>query len=546
MRLKTLVIKHGDGTIIREIVFGTGLNIVVDETIDDDIRKITISKLIDYCLGAKKQIIWKDEVNKDFLVQMNVYVVLTLVSSDTEHVLERNFRFNKESDIRVDGKKVKLGEYETILAKMILPNHLSHKPPFRRVIAHNIRHDDTRESNNLRLLGDNVTRPEYEALFLYLLGLECNEAYDKQTIEQELNDEVNFCKKLEQGHTLSEYKTTLSYTQSEIQELQKLKELLGFNEDLEKDLQSLNEIKAEIGRVSSELTRQNLKLQIINESLASLDANMESIDTNNVRHLYQEAKEHVSDITTSFDELLQYHNHITHHKKEYIQGELPQVNNKIQELKDRLDELRLLEDAFFRRITKKNSLEELERVVSLLQVHSSKRDELEALINQIIKSQNSIKEHEDRLKDIHAHLYSKEFHARLQERIDSFNTFFQRVSDELYGEAYSLSFQISEDKNGKRSYEFNVFNANANTFDKQGEILCFDLAYQLFKREYQIEGLDFQLNDKRKLMLGSQLTTIAKYVRKNHIQLVVSVPKDKLPTDIERYSKVILTPSQDV
>ncbi len=80
---------------------------------------------------------------------------------------------------------------------------------------------------------------------------------------------------------------------------------------------------------------------------------------------------------------------------------------------------------------------------------------------------------------------------------------------------------------------------------KQGEVLCFDLAYQLLKREYQIEGLDFLLNDKKELMHGNQLMTMAKYVQKNHIQLVVSVLKDKLPVGIERYGKVVLTLGQD-
>ena len=88
MQLKTLVIKQGDGTIIREIIFGTGLNLIVDETLPNNqkatgnnVGKTTVLKLIDYCLGGKKQIIWQDGENKgheikevkDFLVEKNVY-----------------------------------------------------------------------------------------------------------------------------------------------------------------------------------------------------------------------------------------------------------------------------------------------------------------------------------------------------------------------------------------------------------------------------------------------------------------------------------------
>ncbi len=481
MQLKTLVIKQGDGTIIREIIFGTGLNLIVDETLPNNqkatgnnVGKTTVLKLIDYCFGGKKQIIWQDGENKgheikevkDFLVEKDVYVVLTIVSGGTEHVLERNFRSNRDSVLRVDGKKVKMSEYDSVLTKMILPNHLNSKPSFRQIIAHNIRYEDERVSNTLKFLSEFATKSEYEALFLYMLGLEYEETDDKQEIERELNDEVKYCKKLEQGHTLNEYKTMLSFTESEIHNLQKQKELLGLNENFENDLQSLNQVKAEIGRISTELTRLNLKVQLINESIASLETSMISIDTNAVRYLYQEVMANVSGITTSFEKLIQYHNHMAQHKKEYVGAELPQINQRIQELRDKLDDLLVQEDELSRRIAKGNSLEELEKIISLLQVHSSKRGEYEALIDQIAQSQKTIKEYEDRLKNIHDHLYSEEYQARLQERIDSFNVFFQSVSNELYGEAYSLSFRLSEDKNGKRSYEFNAFNANSSSGKK--------------------------------------------------------------------------------
>ena len=67
---------------------------------------------------------------------------------------------------------------------------------------------------------------------------------------------------------------------------------------------------------------------------------------------------------------------------------------------------------------------------------------------------------------------------------------------------------------------------------KQGEILCFDLAYLLFADEEQLPCLHFLLNDKKELMHDNQLVKVAEFVQSQNIQLVISILKDKLPTTV--------------
>lgn len=52
---------------------------------------------------------------------------------------------------------------------------------------------------------------------------------------------------------------------------------------------------------------------------------------------------------------------------------------------------------------------------------------------------------------------------------------------------------------------------------KQGEILCFDLAYILFADEENILCLHFLLNDKKELMHDNQLCKVAEFVRDKNI-----------------------------
>jgi len=80
---------------------------------------------------------------------------------------------------------------------------------------------------------------------------------------------------------------------------------------------------------------------------------------------------------------------------------------------------------------------------------------------------------------------------------------------------------------------------------KQGEILCFDLAYTLFANEENIPCLHFLLNDKKELMHDNQLIKVADYVRDNNIQLVLSILKDKLPPQSLNMAHVAVELSQD-
>ena len=80
---------------------------------------------------------------------------------------------------------------------------------------------------------------------------------------------------------------------------------------------------------------------------------------------------------------------------------------------------------------------------------------------------------------------------------------------------------------------------------KQGEILCFDLAYILFADSEKIPCLHFLLNDKKELMHDNQLLKVADFVKKNDIQLVISILKDKLPEELVDKSNIVVELSQN-
>lgn len=126
MFLKSLLIEKGIET-IRNIEFHSGLNLIVDETPNNDakatgnnIGKTTVLKLIDFCLGAKQSIIYSDtetkkeeyELVKEFLQDNNIIITLTLVEdlkdeNSKKVTVVRNFLTGKNAVRLINGEHIK-------------------------------------------------------------------------------------------------------------------------------------------------------------------------------------------------------------------------------------------------------------------------------------------------------------------------------------------------------------------------------------------------------------------------------------------------------
>lgn len=116
----------------------------------------------------------------------------------------------------------------------------------------------------------------------------------------------------------------------------------------------------------------------------------------------------------------------------------------------------------------------------------------------------------------------------------------------MYGEKYALKYEKETNKKtNKPVYKFSAFNLNMSSGKKQGEILCFDLAYILFADEEEMSALHFLLNDKKELMHDNQLIKVEEFVTNNNIQLVVSMLRDKLPEGLLQNAHIVVELSQN-
>lgn len=551
--------------IIREIEFKAGLNLIIDNTAIEDskltgnnVGKTTVLKLIDFCLGAKPNIIYTDIENtkdiyaivKNFLNDEEIIISLVLINdinnpNSKRLEISRNFLSRKKTIRKINGKTILDKEFEQELEKQIMPNKHIEKPTFRQIISHNIRYKDDSINKTLKTLDKFTTDVEYETLYLYLLGCTFDGGAKKQSLTAKINQEILFRERLEKSQTKTAYEIALGMLEDEIDMLNEKKSSFNLNESLEQDLEQLNFVKYNINKVSSIISKLEIRKNLIEESQKELNESISSIDLQQLRILYSEVTLNIDGVQKTFEDLVKYHNDMVLEKVKFISQDLPNLIQKIDENKKELTSLLLEEKSLSKKISKGDSFEELEKIIAEINEKYRMKGEYESIISQLNEVDENIKELHEQIDHIDSHLFSDEFETSLKMQIKKFNKFFSNISQELYGEKYALKYDKIINKKGQQVYKFNAFNANMSSGKKQGEILCFDLAYILFADEENIPCLHFLLNDKKELMHDNQLIKVAQYVQEKNIQLVISILKDKLPNTVLDKAHIAVELSQD-
>jgi uncharacterized protein YydD (DUF2326 family) len=566
MFLKSLHIANDSG-VIRNIKFHSGMNLIVDETPSDGTRttgnnvgKTTVLMLIDFCLGSSAKGIYTDPENKknenavvkQFLISTKALITLTLTQDldsplSEELVIERNFLSRKQLIRRINGAQRTEEEFEEFLTEYLFPSHYGKKPTFPQIISHNIRYKELSVTNTLRTLNQYTRDDEYESLYLFLLGCDFDRGDSKQRLLTQIRTESAFKSRLEGTQTRSAYEASLSLILLEIEQLDQKKATLKINPDFESDLSRLDEVKFEINQKTSQLSRLKMRKSLTEEAVLEVSSSHARIDTQQLKELYKDVSERVSGVQKTFEELVVFHNAMVEEKARFISKDIPQLNANIAQCESEIAALLLEELKLTQVVAKSGSFAELEAVIVENNEKYRQRGEFETIIAQISDVEGVLEGLNKSLADIDEELFSNEFEAAIQAQLNKFNRHFSTISQELYGEQYALKVDRVTARNGQRVYKFSSFNTNFSSGKKQGEISCFDIAYNLFADEEGIPCLHFLLNDKKELMHDNQLTNIAGLVgrQSKHVQFVASILRDKLPAELNQEKYFVVKLSQD-
>lgn len=564
MYIKNLIISSETKGPIRNIEFHKGLNLIVDKTVKTDetqtgnnVGKTTVLRLIDFCLGNSASSLYQDPENKseqnsevkDFLIANQVLVTLVLVDNldnpSKKVVIERNFLQRKNKVYRINGEDVgSKSEINATLRKYIFPTVQVEKPTFRQLISHNIRYEEDRLTNTLKTLGAYGSDEEYETLYLYMFGCDYDQGETRTRILTKRDKEEAYKRRLERSQTKGAYKVALSVIENEIVKYEQKKSELNINPDLESDVQKLNEVKMELNKVLGELTSLTIRKDVIKEAESDMLNRRFDEDMDQLRVIYEQACRFIPQMQHNFEELVSYHNQMLVNKTKFMTQELPDLEDKIQAITARVDQLREEEAKLQVAITASDTFADMEEIIKQLNDLYQKKGAYESAINSIEEVENIISELNSELMKIDGNLFSSNFQEQISKQLAKFNVIFSDFSEKLYEEQYAIKCDPVT-KKGKQIYKFAPIDVNFSTGKKQGEISCFDLAYTKFADSECIPCLHFLLNDKKELVHGNQLNKLSLIANEENIQFVASILEDKLTPELRNQDNYVVELRED-
>lgn len=559
MFLKELTIENKFGK-IRTIEFKKGLNLIVDETIEKDkkstgnnVGKTTVLRLVDFCLGSDGKNIYQDSefkeqensVIKDFLTSTEVVITLRLdndLDFPSESVIVRkNFlKYGKKLQ-ELNGENIKDNkEFDLELKKLIFKTEVE-KPTFKQIISKNIRDEKNKLANIVKVLNAYTKTEEYEALFLFWLGLNTDSHNEKELLVKEKTREDNYQKRLKKEGELSLIDQQIELVNSKIKEYENLKACFNFNEKFEGQINELNDVKLSLSKLSIEFSRLNMRKELIVESKEDLEKEKTNIDVKQIELLYHKASKLIPSLQVSFQETVEFHNALIDEKVKYIEKEFPNILEKLKEITKKIDSLRKRERELSEFISASEYSDNYDSILKELNSFFELKGSLEQRRKYWVTSNDNLKRINDKLDSINSQINSKD--DFIQNRITIFNKYFTKISNKLYGEEYLLSTQKNE-----KGYDLIVTNieGNPSTGKKKGQIAAFDFAYIQFAEEIDMDFVNFIMHDQLENIHDNQLSTILIDLANSiNCQFILPIVRDKIPAELAIDQYIILKLSEN-
>ena len=557
MFLKSLTISNGE-TPIRDIKFHKGVNLILDTTPDtqrtqsgNNVGKTTVFRLIDYCLGGDGKNIYTDtefrNANADveaFLKNNNIIIRLVLTpdfdaESDDDIVIERNFLTHKDSIRRINGEEYTFVDFVQKLKDLIFAG-CPPKPTFRQLISKNIRYEKNRLENTIKVLHTNTTAEEYEPLFLYWLGVDFSESGRKQELTRLCDIEDKFLNKMFRSTNKEKIVQALSVINSTIKELEQKKNDFQVNDNYRKDIDELNSIKFREKQLAETISRLEFRRNLIDENVNALNVKRADIDAEAIKLVYQEAKAIIPNLQKSFEDTLSFHNQMIENKIKFLTRDLGGLQNEIETNQSELSNLLEKDKQLSEKLRVLGVMEGLEEIIRQLNTQYEQKGNYEEQQKLIEDAERRLQQYRDELSEINKGISNqKEF---IRNRVTHFNTFFTKISKELYNEDFILV-----DKYSDRALTLTIetISTNPGTGKKKGQIAAFDIAYIQFADYFDIKCLHFVLQDQMKTVHANQISSLfTNIVSRSNCQYVMTMLKDKLPSDLDVSQYVVLTLSQ--
>lgn len=547
MLLKNLKITS-NGTLIRDIPFKAGLNLILDNETKsgtesgNSVGKTTLLRVVDYCLGSDGKDIYTDpefksEYNQEVynFVQNNQVVAkleLTL-RNGTSLLLERNLIVDGDKYYKINDETVSsITKYRDALSELIFRNRSS-KPSVRQLIPKFIRSDSGKMSNTVMYLHKSTSPREYEPIFLFLFGFpEPNLFSDKSTLSREQKDYDKRLSIYEKPHSKNAIEQMLNVVNGNIETEERNVSEFRVSDAYHNELDVIKQIKSVISKLSSEISNLDLRIELNIETIEELRETSNEIDSDHVKKFYDEAAVHLPDLQKKFDDVLSFHSQMVSKKVNFVEKSITRLNQKKRNVEAELETALHEESSLLRTLTNSGTLGDLEVMRMELNRLREQKGGLESSLKRIIETSEELEKISTRLDKVNEKI--ERYIAGFGKNVTTFNTFFSRYSKKLYEEEYVFSY---EKKDSDEYYKFKIANIGGNVGGgkKKGQVAAFDLAFISFVQKLDISFPQFVFHDSIEDVHANQIETLFNLANEINGQYVVAVLKDKIEFLGEEY-----------
>lgn len=533
MFLERLIVRTSS-SVIRDIPFKEGLNLIVDETSTkqtdsgNNVGKTTFLRAIDYCLGGSKDPIFKDrEFGKtnekifNFLDSKNVQFELHLKKGSQKVKIMRPF----DGKGFIDGQEISSQPKFMDEIKKILFNFTESRPTLGQLMNKFVRIEDYQISNTLYFLHNTSDKSEYEALFLFLFGFRDTTLLSRKRQLVERHKKLK--KKIEDAsHSVEDLEQQLHLIDKAIKEHEENKKAFNFNKSVDLELAKLKVIQNKVADLKVATSQLNLKISLNKDTLGKLEDSKSTLNVDAIEAVYKQAQINLPKLSKKFGEVLNFHNQMIDNKIKFIQSSLEKLSIRLsglrKELNDQLDE----ESKIVKIMSDKGALDEYDKLSLKLQNQYQEKGNKEGLIQSLLDTTGEFRQINSELNEVNEKI--GESGKNFDSQIKAFNEFFSDFSQRLYEEKYYL-VPIKSNNKITDNYLLNIGNLreNVGTGKKKAQISALDLAYLKYS-----DGIEktphFVLHDQLEVVYENQIETLFNLANSINGQFVVAVLSDKL------------------
>lgn len=565
MYLKRLTITKNDGTIVRDISFKSGLNIILGERRDggstNNLGKTTLMRCLNFCLGGQIKEFYSDHEHKslenktvkDFMRTNKLKFTLILGvnlnrSLRSDIILERVvIKENKKGDLLteyiINGETYGYEEFCKKLQLKIFKSQLD-KPTFRQLIPKFLRRNNRETNNILRYLVSSTSDDTYSAIWFFLFGFkDVSSIDDRLLLIKSIKDCANKIKTLKklipQGA-----KQIQSLLEKELESKIALRDNFIISEEYSVDEDSLNILNKQIFAYEKALSELSIQRDIFQERKKALQSDAFNEDPNIIKGIYDEmGLLGLSNLAQKrFEETIQFHNTMLQNEIQYIDNRLNRIKDKELEFHEKLSERRIEYNDKLNTLGREGALAqytELNNEINKLSLSNAEISSLLAKQDELLSEKESLDENKRKIEE-RINSYLLEF----EEKINIFNNdYFSPLTDALYKEKWLISFESD-------SYKFGIgsIDGNVGPGKKKSIVSAFDIAYMQYIQDERINlpFPKFATHDQVELTDAEDLQKLKEFMGTIDGQFLFPIIHDKfesLSTEVQ--SDVILVLSRD-